>query len=102
MLNIKFKDYRITNDDKQFVLSKVRRNETGEISLDKKGNENLNLVGYYNLSKPELVLRAIEHDLIFNDEVELNTIKDVRARYMEVVSLLEEINERLIDNVGVH
>ncbi|MGX7328294.1 hypothetical protein [Enterococcus bulliens] len=102
MLNLKFLDYRITNDHNQFILSRVRKSENGQISLDKDGNENLNVMGYYDLNKPKLVLRAIENDLIFNGQEELTSRKEVRARCIEVVSLLEDINERLIDNVGSH
>lgn len=98
-LNLTFLDYRITNDDKQFILSRVRRTEQGKISLDKQGNENLNVMGYYDLNKPNHVLRAIENDYIFNSEEELTTLKAVRARCEEVVALLEDVNERLIDNV---
>ncbi|WP_251869169.1 hypothetical protein [Enterococcus italicus] len=102
MLSLKFLDYRVTNDQNQFVLSKVRKTESGQISINKDGNENLNVMGYYDLTKPKLVLRAIENDLIFNGQEELTSLKEVRARCIEVVSLLEEINERLIDNVGSH
>lgn len=102
MLNLKFLDYRVTNDQNQFVLSKVRKTESGQISINKDGNENLNVMGYYDLNKPELVLRAIENDLILNGQDELTSLKAVRARCMEIISLLEEINERLIDNVRAH
>lgn len=102
MINLKFLDYRITNDQDQFILSRIRKTENGQISLDKKGNENLNIIGYYDLNKPNLVLRAIENDYVFNDEEELTSLKDVRARCMEVVSLLEDVNERLINNVRAH
>lgn len=102
MLSLKFLDYRVTNDQNQFVLSKVRKTESGQISINKDGNENLNVMGYYDLNKPKLVLRAIENDLIFNGQEELTSLKEVRARCIEVVSLLEEINERMIDNVRAH
>jgi hypothetical protein len=92
-------DYRITNDSHQLILSKVRKTESGELSVDKNGNENLNTLGYYSFERPDRLLLALENDYIFNGEEELTSLKAVRERCVEVVELLEDINERLIANV---
>lgn len=52
MLNMKVLDYRITSDADNVTVRRVVRNEKDEITYDKKGNENVSLVGYQtNLTK---------------------------------------------------
>lgn len=51
MIEMKVLDYRITSDDKQFIVNKARRSEHGELTIlkDKNGieKESLALIGYY-------------------------------------------------------
>ncbi len=91
MLNMRVLDYRITSDANQVIVNRVRRNETGEISMiaDKSGNmvESQSVVGYYgNLSK---ALVGIQRHYVLSDGVEINTINDYK-RELETVSRAAE------------
>lgn len=91
MLNMRVLDYRITSDANQVIVNRVRRNETGEISMiaDKSGNmvESQSIVGYYgNLSK---ALVGIQRHYVLSDGVEINTINDYK-RELETVSRAAE------------
>lgn len=93
MLNMQVLDYRITSDSNQVIVTKVRRNDAGEISMvtDKAGNlvESQSTVGYYgNLSK---ALVGIQRHYVLSDGVEINTIDDYRQA-VETVSRAAEDN----------
>ena len=70
MLNMKLLDYRITSDADNVTVRRVVRNEKGEITYDKKGNENVSLVGYQtNLTK---ALHMIQRNWVLGGKWERN------------------------------
>lgn len=92
MLNMKVLDYRITSDPNQIIVTKVRRNDLGEVTIlvdDKTGvkRESTSLVGYYgNLSR---ALVAIQRDYVYTGKEDIQTIKDYRKSLETITRTLE-------------
>lgn len=81
MLDMKVLDYRISSDSNQVVLSKVRRDENGDIviKLDSDGSkkESRNILGYYsNLSK---ALRKMRSDHVLSEGTAIKTIEEYKT-----------------------
>lgn len=96
MIKLKLLDYRITNNDKNIIVGKVRYTDKGEISYDKDDNENINVIGYYGFNNLDGVLSAIENDYVFNTDLVFTDLEQVRTRVMSIKTLLDEVNAKLI------
>ena len=96
---LKLLDYRITNDSNNIIVGKLRYTVDGEISYDKNGNENINVIGYYNFNNLEGVLSAIENDYVFNTDLIFTDLEQVRTRVMAIKTLLDEVNTKLIASI---
>lgn len=83
MLNMKVKDYRITSDNSQIIVNKLRRDENGNIRKNKADEESLALVGYYGTL--EHALNGIVRDYTLSDEVTIKTIQEYRNACFEVI-----------------
>ena len=99
MIMLKLLDYRITNDSNNIIVGKLRYTVDGEISYDKNGNENINVIGYYNFNNLEGVLSAIENDYVFNTDLIFTDLEQVRTRVMAIKTLLNEVNTKLIASI---
>ncbi|MDT1959510.1 hypothetical protein MX629_13885 [Carnobacterium divergens] len=91
MLDMKVLDYRISSDSRQVIVNKVRRNESGEITIseDKDGTkkESVALVGYYgNLSK---ALVGIQRDYVLSNGKTIQTIEDYKNELETITTTLE-------------
>ncbi len=93
MLNMKVLDYRITSDADNVTVRRVVRNEKGEITYDKKGNENVSLVGYQtNLTKALHMIQR--HWVLGGNGKEITTIRE----YQEAIEEITEIAKRELDS----
>ena len=99
MIKLKLLDYRITNNDKNIIVGKVRYTESGEVSYDKDGNENINVIGYYGFNNLEGVLSAIENDYVINADLVFTDLEQVRTRVIAIKTLLDEVNDKLIASI---
>lgn len=95
MLRMSFKDYRITTDDRQFILQKVVRKDDGEISMLASGGESTRMLGYFGFSRISTLLQAIEEDMIFNTAPDLQSLSDLALRVQEVMQPLQELNREI-------
>ena len=92
MLNMKVLDYRIKSGENQITVTKVRRNDKGEISttIDTKTGEaaeSTSIVGYYgNLSR---ALVAIQRDYVYTGKDDIQTVKDYRKSLETITRTLE-------------
>lgn len=100
MLKMSFKDYRITSDDRQFILQKVVRKETGEISILASGEESTKPMGYFGFSRISTLLRAIEEDMIYNTSPDIGSLGELAKRVEEVLEPIEELNKEIERALG--
>lgn len=101
MLDMRVEDYRISSDANQVIVEKVRRTDSGEISIltDKKTGEKFestSVIGYYQ-TLPK-ALRGIQRDYLLAGDVVIKTIqdyanavKDITEAFEESLGLVEEI-----------
>lgn len=95
MINIKILDYRISNDQNQIIVNKVRKNEHNEIIVkeDDKGNfvESVNLVGYFgNINK---AMNGIQRDYVLSDGTQIESIKDYKKALETIVSEFKKMTD---------
>lgn len=72
MLDMRIEDYRITSDSRNIVLSKVRRDEEGNIRYTEAKEESRADIGYFQTVSS--CLKAIQRDYVLSEE---RTIKKV-------------------------
>lgn len=65
MLDMKIEDYRITSDSRNIVLSKVRRDEEGNIRYNKAKEESRTDIGYYQTLS--MCLKVIQRDYVMRE-----------------------------------
>lgn len=99
MINMKVGDYRLTSDPNQVIVSRVRKDEKGDIIMvnPKKGKtmltdqwvEATTLVGYYsNLSKAFI---GVQRDYVLSGSgVDIQTIQDYQQAIQDITELFEE------------
>lgn len=95
MINIKILDYRISNDQNQIIVNKVRRNENNEIIAkeDDKGNfvESVSFVGYFgNINK---AMNGIQRDYALSDGTQIESIKDYKKALETIVSEFKKMTD---------
>ncbi len=66
MLDMKIEDYRITSDSRNIVLSKVRRDEEGNIRYTETKEESRADIGYFQTVSS--CLKAIQRDYVLSEE----------------------------------
>jgi len=77
MIDMQVKDYRITSDNSQIVVNKLRRDEEGNVRKTKDEEDSLAFVGYYGTL--EHALNGIVRDDIvtaFKNEIKLGVGAD--------------------------
>lgn len=82
MLNMKVLDYRISSNSNQVTVSKVRRDEMGNVIQNAEGVEVTTDVGYY-LSL-EVALRGVQKHYTLSEGADIQTIKDYRKALSDV------------------
>lgn len=93
MLDMRVEDYRITSDSNQVIVEKVRRTDSGEISMVKKQNsdeliESRSIVGYYgNLSK---ALVGIQRNYLLGEGVLIRNIQEYKEALDAITTAFEE------------
>lgn len=90
MINMNVLDYRITNDDRQLILKKARRDESNRLIIKQENGveiESTSQIGYYGNLKQ--VLRAIKRDYAMSDVVEIQTIADFEKAVHDVLKAFE-------------
>ncbi len=66
MLGMRIEDYRITSDSRNIVLSKVRRDEEGNIRYTETKEESRADIGYFQTVSS--CLKAIQRDYVLSEE----------------------------------
>lgn len=99
MIKLKFRDYRVTNDSNQIILSKVIRTADGAFSIRKDGEEARRTLGYFALDKPKHVLKAIERDMIYNGETDITSIKELSQHVNALIDRLDESTDRILNSL---
>ncbi len=66
MLDMRIEDYRITSDSRNIVLSKVRRDEEGNIRYTETKEESRADIGYFQTVSS--CLKAIQRDYVLSEE----------------------------------
>ena len=93
MLDMRVEDYRISSDGNQVIVDKVRRTDSGEVSIltdPKSGQqyESTTKVGYYgNLTK---ALVGIQRDYVLSNGVVVKTIQDYKKAIDDITKAFEE------------
>ena len=93
MLDMRVEDYRITSDSSQVIVEKVRRTDSGEISMIKKQHsdelvESCSIVGYYgNLSK---ALVGIQRNYLLGEGVLIRNIQEYKEALDVITMAFEE------------
>ncbi|MEO1768284.1 hypothetical protein [Candidatus Enterococcus ferrettii] len=92
MLDMQVKDYRITSDARQVILSRAIRNEVGELYERKspKGEmeEARSVIGYYsNLSK---ALVGLQRDYVLHGTKPINDIKIYKEELETITKACED------------
>lgn len=91
MLNMKVLDYRISSNENQVMVNKIKRGESGEIAYitDKDGNtsESVSLVGFY--ANLDMALKGIQRHYTMAEGTEIQTITDYRKALQEVQDAFE-------------
>lgn len=90
---MKVEDYRITSDEHQVIVNKVRRDDKGEISMvTPKGKtepvEAVKLVGYYGTLTQ--ALSAIQRNYLLDDGINIENVKDYCHAMAEITRKFEE------------
>ena len=80
MLDMKIEDYRITSDSRNIVLSKVRRDEEGNIRYTETKEESRADIGYFQTVSS--CLKAIQRDYVISEE---RTIKKSIIEYKKAL-----------------
>lgn len=94
MLDMQVKDYRITSDARQVILSRAIRNEAGELYKRKSPQgemeEARSVIGYYsNLSK---ALVGLQRDYVLHGS---KAIKDIKTYKEELETITKACEDRL-------
>lgn len=84
MINMQVKDYRITSDNSQITVNKLRRDENGSIRRTKDDEESLAFVGYYGTL--EHALNGIVRDYTLSDAVTIKTIQEYKKACDDIVT----------------
>ncbi len=84
MIDMQVKDYRITSDNSQIVVNKLRRDEEGNVRKTKEEEDSLAFVGYYGTL--EHALNGIVRDYTLSDEVTIKTIQEYRKACDDIVT----------------
>ena len=66
MLDMRIEDYRITSDSRNIVLSKVRRDEEGNIRYTETKEESRADIGYFQTVSS--CLKAIQRDYVLSED----------------------------------
>lgn len=82
MLNMRVLDYRISSNSNQVTVSKVRRDEKGNIIQNAEGGEARADIGYY--PSLEVALRGIQKHYTLSEGADIQTIKDYRKALSDV------------------
>lgn len=91
MIKIKIDDYRITNDDRQFILSRVRRDDQGMIKYTDNKEESISLIGYYQTLP--FVLKAIQRDYVRSDGILIQSIEEYTEALERITRQFEQACE---------
>ena len=83
MIDMQVKDYRITSDNSQIVVNKLRRDEEGNVRKTKDEEDSLAFVGYYGTL--EHALNGIVRDYTLSDEVTIKTIQEYRSACFDII-----------------
>lgn len=99
MLDMKIEDYRITSDSRQITLSKVRRDEEGNIrcieNSDGQKEESRVDIGYYQTLS--MCLRAIQRDYTQSEGTLIKSIIEYKKALERITRHFE--NECEIEGV---
>ena len=92
MINMNVKDYRITSDERNIIVNKLRRDEQGDVRIvtDKDGTEreSMAFVGYYGTL--ETALTGIVRDYTLSDEVTIKNVRDYKKACEDIVSAFKK------------
>lgn len=91
MLDMKIEDYRITSDARQIILSKVRRDEAGNIKfveVNGEKEESKSDVGYYPTLK--VCLRALQRDYVQGEGTLIQSIIEYKKALERITRQFEQ------------
>lgn len=91
MLDMKIEDYRITSDSRNIVLSKVRRDEEGNIRYTEAKEESRADIGYFQTVSS--CLKAIQCDYVLSEERTIKSIIEYKKALENITRQFEQACE---------
>lgn len=91
MLDMKIEDYRITSDSRNIVLSKVRRDEEGNIRYTEAKEESRADIGYFQTVSS--CLKAIQRDYVLREGHVIKSIIEYKKALENITRQFEQACE---------
>lgn len=91
MLDMRIEDYRITSDSRNIVLSKVRRDEEGNIRYTEAKEESRSDIGYFQTVSS--CLKAIQRDYVLREGHVIKSIIEYKKALENITRQFEQACE---------
>lgn len=97
-INMQVEDYRIKSDEFQLIVTKIRRDEKGNIRKSKKRNgegekDSVSLVGYYgNMRK---AMSGIAKDYLTTESYDKKEITTIKEYQEELDFIIEKFHQQI-------
>lgn len=88
MINMRVSDYAIKSDDNNVTVTKVLRDDKGNLKVDKNGKEVTSLVGYYR--DLEKALSGIQKHYVYASDDEIKTIDEYKQKLNEITEQFKQ------------